>query len=71
MDRRAANGEAKFIGFYPRLPDPQFPGFPELVHYKNDVGQGQARANVSNIAWDIQIDRPNEPFYCDRKYSKG
>ena len=46
-------------------------GFPELVHFSQNVGQVQARENVPNIAWNIPIDRSNEPFYCDRKYSKG
>ena len=57
------------MGFIPKYGD--ISGFPELVHFSQDVGQGQARQNVPNIAWDIPIDRPNEAFHCDRKYSKG
>ena len=46
-------------------------GFPELVHFSNDVGQVGARQNVPNIAWNISLEKPNEPFYCERKYSEG
>ena len=49
----------------------EFAGFPELVDFAQDVGQGQARQNVWNIAWDVPIEKPDEPFHCERKISEG